>query len=71
MHACGCASHASTAAAAAAHARRVDDPIVNGWLFLRYLIIGVYVGVVTVYGFIWWYLYFPEVRACACKLVRT
>mmetsp|Transcript_6568 Transcript_6568/g.17614 ORF Transcript_6568/g.17614 Transcript_6568/m.17614 type:complete len:1038 (+) Transcript_6568:39-3152(+) len=40
--------------------RRVDDPIVNGWLFLRYLIIGMYVGIVTVYGFIWWYISFPE-----------
>ncbi|KAF5842393.1 hypothetical protein DUNSADRAFT_7378 [Dunaliella salina] len=38
----------------------VDDPIVNGWLFLRYLIIGMYVGIVTVYGFIWWYISYPE-----------
>eukprot|EP00002_Diphylleia_rotans_P015085 TRINITY_DN291_c0_g1_i3.p1 TRINITY_DN291_c0_g1~~TRINITY_DN291_c0_g1_i3.p1 ORF type:complete len:1007 (-),score=269.67 TRINITY_DN291_c0_g1_i3:612-3632(-) len=34
--------------------RSNDDPIVNGWLFFRYVVIGVYVGVATVYGFIWW-----------------
>ncbi|EPY32060.1 Ca2+-transporting ATPase [Angomonas deanei] len=36
--------------------RDVDEPIVNGWLFVRYMIIGVYVGCATVAGFIWWFL---------------
>lgn len=36
--------------------RKVNDPIVNGWLFFRYLVIGVYVGLATVGGFVWWYL---------------
>jgi len=39
--------------------RRVDEGIVNGWLFFRYLVVGVYVGIVTVAGFAWWHLYFP------------
>ncbi|ORC86432.1 calcium-translocating P-type ATPase [Trypanosoma theileri] len=36
--------------------RRIDEPIVNGWLFLRYMIIGTYVGLATVGGFLWWFL---------------
>ncbi|KAH9584211.1 Cation-transporting P-type ATPase [Trypanosoma melophagium] len=36
--------------------RRIDEPIVNGWLFLRYMVIGVYVGLATVGGFLWWFL---------------
>jgi Ca2+ transporting ATPase len=33
------------------------EKIINQWTFFRYLIIGVYVGIATVGGFIWWYLY--------------
>nr|AGN32970.1 calcium-translocating P-type ATPase [Trypanosoma rangeli] len=36
--------------------RHVEEPIVNGWLFLRYMVIGIYVGVATVGGFLWWFL---------------
>ncbi|GIL89579.1 hypothetical protein Vretimale_1863 [Volvox reticuliferus] len=36
--------------------RRLDEPIVNGWLFIRYLVVGMYVGIVTVAGFLWWFL---------------
>ncbi|GFR45197.1 hypothetical protein Agub_g6588, partial [Astrephomene gubernaculifera] len=39
--------------------RRLDEPIVNGWLFIRYLVVGLYVGLVTVGGFLWWFLAFP------------
>jgi P-type Ca2+ transporter type 2A len=39
--------------------RRVQDGIVNRWLFVRYLVIGLYVGCATVAGFAWWYMYFP------------
>lgn len=34
----------------------MDEPIVNGWLFIRYLVVGLYVGLATAAGFIWWYL---------------
>lgn len=36
--------------------RSVDEPIVNGWLFLRYMVVGSYVGLATVGGFLWWFL---------------
>ncbi|KAG5511604.1 hypothetical protein JKF63_07200 [Porcisia hertigi] len=36
--------------------RRVDEPIVDGWLFFRYMVVGVYVGLATVAGFVWWFL---------------
>ncbi|GLC38681.1 carbonic anhydrase [Pleodorina starrii] len=40
--------------------RRLDEPIVNGWLFVRYLVVGMYVGLVTVAGFLWWFLGFTD-----------
>ena len=40
--------------------RRVTDGIVDGWLFIRYLVVGVYVGVVTVAGFAWYYLWYEH-----------
>lgn len=36
-----------------------DDPIVSGWLFFRYMVIGTYVGAATVFGYAWWFLYNP------------
>lgn len=42
--------------------RRTEDGIVNRWLFVRYLVIGLYVGAVTCGGFAWWYTLAP-VRA--------
>eukprot|EP00250_Pteridium_aquilinum_P003267 c13591_g1_i1 orf=692-3148(+) len=38
--------------------RKMDEAIVNGWLFFRYLVIGAYVGLATVVGFAWWFLYY-------------
>lgn len=35
---------------------RSQDGIVNGWLFFRYLTVGLYVGCSTVTGFAWWFL---------------
>ncbi|KAL1806157.1 hypothetical protein ACET3Z_029225 [Daucus carota] len=37
--------------------RKVNEAVVTGWLFFRYLVIGAYVGLATVMGFIWWFLY--------------
>ncbi|CAL5220117.1 g2070 [Coccomyxa viridis] len=39
--------------------RRTEDGIVNRWLFVRYLVIGLYVGCVTCAGFAWWYTWAP------------
>eukprot|EP00850_Spirogloea_muscicola_P005663 SM000026S08912 [mRNA] locus=s26:447090:456715:+ [translate_table: standard] len=40
--------------------RKLDEAIVNGWLFFRYVVVGVYVGLVTVGGFAWWYLFYEN-----------
>ncbi|KAJ4965624.1 hypothetical protein NE237_017473 [Protea cynaroides] len=37
--------------------RKVSEAVVTGWLFFRYLVIGAYVGLATVAGFIWWFIY--------------
>ncbi|KAI0637165.1 calcium-transporting ATPase [Trametes polyzona] len=34
------------------------EPIVGKWLFFRYLVIGVYVGVATVAGYAWWFMFY-------------
>ena len=35
--------------------RSVKDPLISRWLFLRYLIVGIYVGVATVAAATWWF----------------
>ena len=37
-----------------------DDPLVSGWLFFRYMVIGIYVGAGTVFGYAWWFMYNPD-----------
>ena len=36
--------------------RRPDDSIVDSWSFVRYLVIGTYVGFATVGAFAWWFV---------------
>jgi P-type Ca2+ transporter type 2A len=38
--------------------RRPTEGIVDRWLFARYMIVGMYVGIATAGGFVWWYLWF-------------
>lgn len=40
--------------------RKRDEALIGGWLFFRYLIIGTYVGLATVAGYAWWFMYNPE-----------
>lgn len=37
--------------------RKQDDNLISGWVLVRYVIIGFYVGAATVGIFIYWYLY--------------
>ncbi|KAK2748268.1 hypothetical protein FQN57_000926 [Myotisia sp. PD_48] len=40
--------------------RKRDEALVGGWLFFRYMVIGVYVGIATVFGYAWWFMFNPE-----------
>ncbi|KAG8452012.1 hypothetical protein GDO86_003987 [Hymenochirus boettgeri] len=40
--------------------RNAREPLISGWLFFRYLAIGVYVGLATVGAATWWFLYDDE-----------
>lgn len=37
-----------------------NEPLVNSWLFLRYMVIGTYVGAATVFGYVWWFVFYSE-----------
>jgi Ca2+ transporting ATPase len=37
--------------------RSTEDQLISGWLFFRYLFIGLYVGWATVAGATWWFMY--------------
>ncbi|XP_058069765.1 calcium-transporting ATPase 3, endoplasmic reticulum-type isoform X2 [Magnolia sinica] len=37
--------------------RKINEAVVTGWLFFRYLVIGAYVGLATIVGYIWWFVY--------------
>jgi P-type Ca2+ transporter type 2A len=38
--------------------RKRDEVLIGGWLFFRYMVIGTYVGVATVAGYAWWFMYY-------------
>jgi Ca2+ transporting ATPase len=35
-----------------------DEPLISGWLFFRYMVIGIYVGGATVFGYAWWFMFY-------------
>ena len=37
-----------------------DEPIVGKWLFFRYMIVGTYVGIATVFGYVWWFIFYSQ-----------
>ncbi|KAK8861439.1 potassium/sodium efflux P-type ATPase, fungal-type [Kwoniella newhampshirensis] len=38
--------------------RSGKEPLVGGWLFFRYMVIGTYVGCATVFGYAWWFMFY-------------
>ncbi|KAG9318524.1 Ca-transporting ATPase [Chiua virens] len=38
--------------------RNAREPLIGKWLFFRYMVIGVYVGCATVFGYAWWFVYY-------------
>ena len=40
--------------------RNPTEPLVNAWQFTRYLVIGTYIGLATVIGYVYYFIYFPE-----------
>ena len=47
---------------------RSQDGIVDAWLFVRYLTVGLYVGIATVAGFAWWFLFYSVSADPHCLL---
>lgn len=40
--------------------RNSKEPLISGWLFFRYLVVGTYVGAATVGASAWWFLINPD-----------
>ncbi|KUJ22835.1 calcium ATPase [Mollisia scopiformis] len=40
--------------------RKRDEALIGGWLFFRYMVIGIYVGLATVAGYAWWFMFYSE-----------
>lgn len=40
--------------------RNSREPLISKWLFFRYLVVGIYVGCATVFGYAWWFIYYAE-----------
>ncbi|KAJ7905322.1 hypothetical protein B0H14DRAFT_2659857 [Mycena olivaceomarginata] len=34
------------------------EPLVGKWLFFRYMVVGMYVGAATVFGYAWWFIFY-------------
>jgi len=40
--------------------RARKEKIIDGWMFFRYFFIGIYIGIGTVIGFVWWWMYYED-----------
>lgn len=36
------------------------EALVGKWLFFRYMVIGIYVGCATVFGYAWWFMFYES-----------
>lgn len=40
--------------------RKRDEPLITRWLFVRYMLIGSFVGLATVFGYAWWFVLYSQ-----------
>jgi len=40
--------------------RATKEKIIDGWMFFRYFFIGIYIGMGTVVGFAWWWMFYED-----------
>merc|ERR1712188_244640 len=40
--------------------RDSSEPLISGWLFFRYMAIGIYVGAATVAAPVWWFIFYQD-----------
>ena len=40
--------------------RKRDEPLISGWLFFRYMVVGTYVGAATCFGYAWWFMLYSK-----------
>ncbi len=40
--------------------RSSKEPLISGWLFVRYMVVGTYVGAATVFGYAWWFMFYKD-----------
>ncbi|GAA5877535.1 hypothetical protein JCM16303_003368 [Sporobolomyces ruberrimus] len=38
--------------------RSSKEPLISGWLFFRYMVVGTYVGAACVFGYAWWFMFY-------------
>ncbi|KAI9290256.1 SERCA-type calcium-translocating P-type ATPase [Umbelopsis sp. AD052] len=38
--------------------RNAKEGLIDGWLFFRYMVVGTYVGIATVFGYVWWFMFY-------------
>ncbi|GAA5910208.1 calcium-transporting ATPase [Sporobolomyces salmoneus] len=40
--------------------RSSKEPLISGWLFFRYMVVGTYVGAACVFGYAWWFMFYEQ-----------
>jgi Ca2+-transporting ATPase len=50
--------------------RKKTDKLISGWVFFRYMVIGLYVGFATVGVFAYWYVVFERIVRAYCSSAK-